>query len=339
MVEIDADSLGVLAADPNVLSIHRIANYELTLLETVPYIGGSAVHDAGYTGEGVRVAILDSGVDYTHANLGGPGTDKAFHQAYGENLRSGHNRKTSNRYLSELLYPSEKVVGGFDFVGEFWPDGDLAPDPNPIDIEGHGTHVADIIGGVNGVAPGVEIYAVKVCASYSTSCSGVALIQGMDFAIDPNGDGDLSDHVDVINMSLGSNYGQPFDDDLSVAVNNATSEGVLTVASSGNSSDKPYVTGSPGAAATALSVAQTAVPSAVMPVMEVTEPPGIAGLYEAVWQSWSAPLTSVTEAELQYADGVGGNLDGCAPFTTDLTGYIVLVDRGACNLVAMVAIL
>ena len=332
MVEVDAASLGVLAADPNVVSIHRIANYELDLLETVPYIGGSAVHDAGFTGEGVRVAILDSGVDYTHANLGGPGTDMAFHQAYGENLRSGHNRKTSNRYLSELLYPSEKVVGGFDFVGEFWPDGDLAPDPNPIDFEGHGTHVADIIGGVNGVAPGVEIYAVKVCASYSTSCSGVALIQGMEFAIDPDGDGDLSDHVDVINMSLGSNYGQPFDDDLSVAVNNATSVGVLTVASSGNSSDKPYVTGAPGAAATALSVAQTAVPSEFLPFMEVTKPADIAGLYDAVFQSWSTPLAAPIEAPLQYADGAGGNLNGCAPFASgSLAGFIVLVDRGACN--------
>ena len=67
-----------------------------------------------------------------------------------------------------------------------------APDPDPLDAGtggGHGTHVAHIIGGVGGVAPGVSLYAVKVCSSVSTSCSGIALIQGMEFAVDPNGDG------------------------------------------------------------------------------------------------------------------------------------------------------
>ncbi len=103
----------------------------------------------------------------------------------------------------------------------------------------------------------------------STSCSGIALIQGMDFAVDPNGDGKTKDHVDIVNMSLGSTYGQPFDDDLSLAVDNATAFGVLTVASAGNSADKPYITGTPSAAPTALSVAQTQVPSAELQLIEV----------------------------------------------------------------------
>ena len=67
----------------------------------------------------------------------------------------------------------------------------------------------------------------------SLRCSGVALIQGMDFAVDPDGDGNPSDHVDIINMSLGSNYVQPFDDDLVFAVDNASRLGVVTVASAG----------------------------------------------------------------------------------------------------------
>ena len=57
----------------------------------------------------------------------------------------------------------------------------------------------------------------------------------MEFAVDPNGDGDHSDRVDIINMSLGSPYGQPFDDDLAAAVEGATKLGILTVASAGNS--------------------------------------------------------------------------------------------------------
>jgi minor extracellular serine protease Vpr len=67
----------------------------------------------------------------------------------------------------------------------------------------------------------------------SSSCSGIALIQGMEFSVDPDGNGDTSDAVDIINMSLGAGYGQPFDDDLSQAVENASALGVLTVSSAG----------------------------------------------------------------------------------------------------------
>jgi hypothetical protein len=173
----------------------------------------------------------------------------------------------------------------------------------------------------------VDLYAVKVCSAVSTSCSGVALIQGMEFAVDPDGNGDPSDAVDIINMSLGSPYGQAFDDDLSQAVNNATALGVLTVASAGNSADKPFVTGTPSATSTALSVAQTQVPSATLQLFEVD---GVN--YPAVFQPWSVPLSGVISAPVQYGDGAGGNLNGCAPFAAgSLAGKIVLVDRGACN--------
>ena len=163
----------------------------------------------------------------------------------------------------------------------------------------------------------------------------------MEFAVDPDGDVDPSDAVDVINMSLGSNYGQPFDDDLSQAVDNATALGVLNVVAAGNGSDKPFVLASPSAAPTALSVAQTAVPSSFLPLMEITAPGTIAGLYETVFQPWSAPLAGVLAGPVQYGDGAGGGLDGCStgpdpsvgpsPFPLgSLTGKIVLVDRGGC---------
>jgi hypothetical protein len=196
---------------------------------------------------------------------------------------------------------------------------------------GHGTHVADIIGGAMGVAPGVDLYAVKVCSSVSTSCSGIALLQGMEFAVDPDGDGNIDDAVDIINMSLGSPYGDPRWDDLSAAVDNASALGVLTVTSSGNSADKPYATGTPGAAWSALSVAQTQMPSAFAPFLEVLEPEFIAGPYETAFQPWSAPLTERIEAPVMYGDGTGGNLLGCDPFAPgSLAGHIVLVDRGVC---------
>jgi subtilisin family serine protease len=354
ILRIDARQLASLANSPDVERISAVVDYELDLSETVPYIGATAAHESGATGEGVRVAVLDSGIDYTHAALGGPGNRAAYDAAYGANTNSGRNRQISDRLRGQLLFPTDTVVGGFDFVGEAWPFAAEKPDPDPIDCGfkpvkpkkiadasgsplcqgGHGTHVADIIAGDLGVAPDAEMYAVKVCSSVSTSCSGVALIQGMDFAVDPNRDGSTNDAVDIINMSLGSPYGQVFFDDLSQAVENASSIGTLTVAAAGNSADKPYVTGSPAAAPSAISVAQTEVPSAVQALMEVLTPPSIAGTYLAVFQPWSVPLseTGAIEAPLQYGNGAGGNLDGCAAFTAgSLTGKIVLVDRGTCN--------
>lgn len=254
-VEVNPAILAELATNPGILRIAPLANYELDLSETVPYIGASAVQAEGFDGSGVSVAVLDSGIDYNHLALGGSGIVADFDNNDPDIIEPG-------------TFPTSKVVGGYDFVGSNWPFLPLAPDPDPLDAGaggGHGTHVAHIIGGAGGVAPGADLYAVKVCSSVSTSCSGVALIQGMEFAVDPDGDSDPSDHVDIINMSLGGDYGQPFDDDLSAAVNNATAFGVLTVASAGNGGDKPYIIGTPAAAKTALSVAQTAVPSGFLP--------------------------------------------------------------------------
>ncbi len=329
-MEVDASQIAALAADPDVVSVHRVKDYQLDLSETVPYIGATAAQNAGFDGTGVKVAVLDSGVDYTHANLGGGGTLADYDAAYGDNcVFDGVNVvcDTPRYATTDGLFPTAKVVDGYDFVGEAWPNAAEAPDPDPIDYEGHGTHVADIIGGVNGVAPGADIVAVKVCSAVSSSCSGIALIQGMEFAVDPNGDGDPSDAVDIINMSLGADYGSAFDDDLSLAVDNATALGVLTVSSAGNGSDKPFKTGTPSNAPTALSVAQTQVPSASLQIIAAdgVEAP-------AVFQPWSVMPVAAISGVLQYADGAGGNLEGCDPFAAgSLTGLVVLVDRGSCN--------
>ncbi|QIB65940.1 S8 family serine peptidase [Kineobactrum salinum] len=321
-MEVDAADIEQLARDPDVFSINRVKNYEQHLAETVPYVGAAAVQQLGVDGSNIRVAVLDSGIDYTHAALGGEGTLEAYEAAWGTDIDDPANTSRDG------LFPTAKVVEGHDFVGELWPTfGDLAPDDDPIDFDGHGSHVADIIAGVNGMAPGAELYAVKVCSAVATSCSGIALIQAIEYAADPNGDGDLSDAVDIINMSLGSNYGQPFDDDLAAAVDNASALGILTVASAGNGGNKPYVNGTPAAAPTALSVAQTQVPSAIQPFLTLN---GVD--YPAVFQPWSQEPTGVISGELQYGDGAGGNLEGCDPFAPDsLAGLVVLIDRGACN--------
>jgi minor extracellular serine protease Vpr len=349
VLQVNATELASLAADPNVVSIRPVIDYALALSDSVPYIGAASLHSDGITGDGITVAVLDSGIDYTHAAFGGTGTLGAYTGQYGDDTADPENKDMPSW---GSISSSTNIIGGFDFVGETWPDGGLRPDPDPIDCGdkfiapepaegptlcsgGHGTHVADIIGGIDGVAPGVELYAVKVCSAVSTSCSGVALLLGMDFALDPNADGDTADHVDLVNMSLGSLYGQAFDDDLSLAVENATDVGVLTVAAAGNGSDKPYVHDTPSGSPSAFAVAQTAMPNDVLPLLEVTAPAAIAGNYPAVFQPWSEPLEvdgAILDADLQYADGAGGNLDGCLPFDTGtLTGLVVLVNRGACD--------
>ena len=337
-VQVEATKLAQIAADPAVLRVAPVGDYELDLSETVPYIGAKAVQDAGVTGKGIKVAVLDSGIDYTHTAFGGAGA-----AAYAAN---------NPAIIEPGTFPTAKVKGGYDFIGSAWTGGTgspaEAPDPDPLDDGalvssnigvGHGSHVADIIGGKGGVAPGVDLYGVKVCATSTSSCSGISLIQGMEWTVDPNGDGSFEDRMHLINMSLGSTYGQPFDDDLSLAVENATKVGILTVASSGNSSDKPYVTGTPGAADSALSVAQTAVPSAFLPLMQILAPANIAGNVPAVFQPWSAPLTSTIEGPVVFGGlGCSTGTDpnsvaaGTSPYPAgSLAGKIVLVDRGVCN--------
>ena len=126
-VRIDASQLTQLAALSGVARVRPVLNYEMTLTETVPYVGGTAVQASGRDGTGVTVAVLDSGIDYTHRNLGGPGTTAAYAAAYGASPAD-----PLNTTLDEL-FPTAKVIAGFDFVGESWPNAPLAPDPDPID--------------------------------------------------------------------------------------------------------------------------------------------------------------------------------------------------------------
>lgn len=322
MMEVDASALEQLAQSPDVISINPIRDYELQLSETVEYIGAKAVQEAGYDGAGVRVAVLDSGIDYTHVAFGGSGDVDEY-------------LANDPTIIEPGTFPTERVVGGYDFVGAAWPSGPRMPDPDPLDDGpggGHGTAVADILGGANGVAPGVDLYALKVCSSIALACNGIAIMNAMEFAIDPNGDGNTNDAVNIINLSLGADYGDPRWDDLSYAIDQASALGVLSVAAAGNGSDRPYASGTPSTVTTALSVAQTAVPSAKQEMMEVVSPADIAGLYVAVFQwAYSVPLTDPVSAPLIYGDTDGDNLNGCEPFDGDLSGYIVLVDRGVCN--------
>ncbi len=164
----------------------------------------------------------------------------------------------------------------------------------------------------------------------------MGLLEAVDWAVDPNHNGNTRDHLNILNMSLGSDYGSAFIDDLSLAVDQASRVGVLTVAASGNGSDKPYITSTPAAARTALSVAETNVPSALAFPLVVGSPPAIAGTYPNTATLPWAPLGSGFSGQVAYV-GRGcpaGTVDGrpgADPYLSNPSGKVALIDRGDCN--------
>jgi hypothetical protein len=103
------------------------------------------------------------------------------------------------------MFPTLRVVDGWDAVGDaLYPDDPLqgaTPDDDPIDgTFGHGTGVAHAL---LAVASEADIVAVKVCIT-SGGCPDFAIVQAFEYALDPNGDGNLDDKVDIINSKWDS---------------------------------------------------------------------------------------------------------------------------------------
>lgn len=319
-VQVDASKIAQIRALPGVEEVYPLTEKRLDNAFSVPLIGAPELWDAAgldIAGEGISIGIIDTGIDYLHTDFGGPGTEAAY--------EANDTTTTADRF-----FPTAKVVGGYDFAGDNYDAscseedeeaGECSPvpqpDPDPIDCNGHGTHVAGTAAGygVNtdgstyrgpygpdadfdalrigpGVAPAAELYALRVFG-----CEGSTDLteEAIEWAVDPNGDGDFSDRLDVINMSLGSNFGSPFDS-AAVASDNAAAVGVIVVASAGNSGDTFYITGSPAVSARTISVASSADRAMVMDGFRVNSPSEIAGIKPALFSinyAWgdSPPVT------------------------------------------------
>ncbi len=220
---------------------------------SVDFIGAHVAHLKGITGKGVKVGIIDTGIDYTHKMLGGVGDALIF--------------KNMDPAKKSDLFPNAKVLGGIDLVGTNYSAGGGSletiipqPDENPIDEGGHGTHVAGTVAGhgdqkltYSGVAPDADLYAIKVFGANGSTSDGV-VIAGLEYAMDPNGDLDISDKLDLVNLSLGSDYGSP-QILYNKAIRNASLSKLVVVAAAGNSGHTQYIVGSPGTTDEALSVA------------------------------------------------------------------------------------
>ncbi len=346
-----------LRALPGVKAVHVIEPEFPTLSTSVPFLGTpaawSGVSPLGVTGQGVRIGIIDTGVDYQHATFGGTGL-LADYQA---------NNRT---VITDGFFPSARVVGGTDFAGDAYNGGNApVPDPDPMDCNGHGTHVASTAagGGVKadgtpftgpydgttpfgalrigpGVAPQAQIYALRV---FGCSGSTGLTVQAIEWAVDPNNDGDMSDHLDVINMSLGSNYGS-LSNTSSMASDNAARMGVVVVASAGNAGDTYFIGGAPGAGQRVIAIAATGDSGLPGAGLTINSPAGIAGNVPAV----ANVMTTTPAGGTVSASGQTGNVvvaldpsdaagasttDGCSPLTNAaaMTGKIALVDRGTCG--------
>jgi subtilisin family serine protease len=103
------------------------------------------------------------------------------------------------------------------------------------------------------MAPEAHLLAYKIFGCGEEATTNL-VGEAIDAAADPNGDGNPSDHADVINMSLGADYGSPQDGD-SVESNLASELGITVVTAAGNGGDYYDVGGSPGDAVRTIDVA------------------------------------------------------------------------------------
>ena len=233
-IEVGAGQLEKVLALPNVQAIYPV--HTISIPETTPasipdlataikMTGADiAQNELGLTGEGVKVAVMDTGIDLDHPDLGGDGTAGA-------------------------PFTNSRVVSQWDFVGDDYnadPSSTAysptpAPDPVADDCNGHGTHVSGIVGAdgeVTGVAPGVTFGAYRVFGCEGSTTDEV-MIAAMERALD--------DDMDVLNMSIGDAFNNWHQSPTGQASTNLVKKGMVVVASIGNSgANGVYSGGVPG---------------------------------------------------------------------------------------------
>ncbi|KDQ27552.1 hypothetical protein PLEOSDRAFT_1112600 [Pleurotus ostreatus PC15] len=264
--------------------------------------GVDKLHAQGITGAGIKIGILDTGIDYTHPTLGG---------AFG---------------------PGNKVIGGFDLVGDDYDGTNTpVPDPDPLDqCAGHGTHVAGIIGAnpdnafnISGVAFQASLSAYRVfgCVGFVTDDVLVdALLLG------------FNEGQDILTLSLGGADGWTESVSAVVASRIAATGKVVTIAAGNDGASGAWYTSSPGNGIDVISVASldnTVVPLQTAQVHGVTHDPII---YQ---DTFPLPINDTrpifaTSTDVTVVD------DACNPLpdsTPDLSGFVVIVRRGTCTFV------
>lgn len=272
-VRIAPGKRAALAKRAGVKRVERLRVYTPLTAKSVPAVGAKTAwgtRTTGFDGAGMRIAVIDSGLDYTHAMFGGAGTKEAYQTNDASKVEDG-------------TFPTDKV-GGWDFAGkDYSGEGDEPlPDGDPLDRSGygHGTHVAGIVGGVGvtkqgqpydgdyyagldysgfllkpGVAPKAKLFALKIFGDKALGTTNLVL-DALEWCADPNGDNDFSDRMDVANLSLGSTLGLEEKHEAEAEVyTHLTQLGCLIVSGAGNSNNNNfYLAAAPGAERSVLSV-------------------------------------------------------------------------------------
>lgn len=183
-VELKANEIPALLSVPGVKAVYPDVEYTITedtdetisqeefspqMADSAPFIGANDAWEAGYTGKGITVAVIDTGADYTHPDL---------NHAFGD-------------------------YKGWDFVdNDNDPQETPANDPRGAKTD-HGTHVSGTVaanGGIKGVAPEATLLAYRVLGPGGSGTSE-NVIAGIEKAV--------QDGADVMNLSLGNSLNDP----------------------------------------------------------------------------------------------------------------------------------
>ena len=276
----DSDGSADVALGGGVEAIHLDGKVQATLDSSAPWIGAPAAWAAGYTGEGVTVAVLDSGYDDTHPDLAGA-----------------------------VLPDSTSFV----------PDEEVGDDPH-----GHGTHVASTVAGTGaasggthrGVADGADLLIGKVLSAEGYGLESW-IIAGMQWA---------GERADIVSMSLGTPQGSDGTDIMSEALDRIADEtGALFVVAAGNSSS-PETIGSPGAAASALTVGSVDDPTGELSWFSSQGPLVRSG---ALKPELVGPGSNVTAARSSDRPGTGSyvSMNGTSMATPHVSGAAAIVKQ------------
>ncbi|KAK7408332.1 hypothetical protein QQX98_009480 [Neonectria punicea] len=261
------------------------------------------LREEGYTGKGIKLAVIDSGIDYKHPALGG------------------------------CFGPGCLVSWGTDLVGDDYTGyNEVNPDDDPMDCQGHGTHVAGIIAAQDndmdftGAAPGVSLGSYRVFG-----CDGEAgndvLIAAFNRAYE--------DGADIITASIGGPSGWS-EEAWAVAVSRIVEQGVPCTLAAGNEGDVGMFyasTAASGKGVTAVASFDNTKAVSLLNVSHYTvngsreqEFGSLPGVPDA-WGGVKLPLW----APSYDTNSTDGGCDAYPDSTPDLSGYIVLVRRGTCT--------
>ncbi len=296
----------------------------------IPLPGIEDLHENGVTGNGIKVGVLDTGIDYNHPDL--------------TNVYKGY-RKTAGQD-PKTIDPIK--VKGWDFVDndadpmettyQDWLNAGKPVSPGRTYFTSHGTHVSGTIAGqgentvdspAQGVAPDVDLYSYRVLGPYGSGYSS-GIIGGIDKAV--------NDGMDVINLSLGAAVNDPLLAE-SVAINNATLAGVTCVVSAGNSGPGEKTLGSPGTAAFAITVGASDFPMSIPTASAVVGSETFENM-KLLGKGFNDNLeTLVNQSYPVVYAGLGGENDfkDANGQPIDLSGKVALIQRGTYTFVDKVA--